>query len=87
MKRWHEDKNAMKRQKKIWSEVHDYWNKNSEKIENEKNFDSLGMFRKKHAMDCGKPGCLLCHFDKIFKIKSKKDIIADLKTKEELGDI
>lgn len=80
MKRWHEDENAMKRQRRIWCKSNNYWNI---KIDEE----SLGKFRKKHAMDCGKPGCLLCHFDKIFKIRSKKDIIADLKTKEELGDI
>ena len=64
-----------------------YWNINSEKTENEKTFDSLGRFRKKHAMDCGITGCLYCHSSKIFKIKSKKDIIADLKIKEEFGDL
>ena len=35
----------------------------------------VGRFRKQKAFGCGKPQCLLCHFEKIFGIASVKDRI------------
>lgn len=33
----------------------------------------LGKMAKKHPLDCGSPGCLLCHGDKIYnKGKARK---------------
>lgn len=33
----------------------------------------VGRFRKRKALGCGKSRCLLCHFDKIFGLRSVKD--------------
>jgi len=57
---------------------------NREFSRNGKTIHCLGRFRKKHAMDCGKPGCFVCHSDKILKIPSKKEILADMRMKEQL---
>jgi hypothetical protein len=35
-----------------------------------------GRFRKRHAFDCGKTRCLLCHGDKLLQRPSIKDRIA-----------
>ena len=71
MKRWHEELFKMKQQRHVCSD----------------NDNPLGKFRKKHALDCGKSRCFICHSDKILHIKSKKEILADLKTKEQIDEI
>jgi len=45
----------------------------------------LGRFRKKHAMDCGGT-CYVCKGDKLLRIKSYKDKVADLDMKEQLDE-
>lgn len=35
----------------------------------------VGRFRKQKALGCGRPRCLLCHFEKIFGIPSVSDRI------------
>lgn len=32
-----------------------------------------GRFRKSKALDCGRPRCLICHFEKVLGIPSIKD--------------
>ena len=87
MRRWHEDATAMNRQKKIWWKIkrNVEWSAKENSM-NGKTIGSLGRFRKKHAMDCGKSECFICHSDKLLKIKSKQQEIADLKLKEELNE-
>jgi hypothetical protein len=48
---------------------------------NERSFP-LGKYRKRNAMTC-KPRCLLCRRDKIFSVKTYKDLIADLDFEEQ----
>jgi len=31
---------------------------------------ALGRFRKKHPYDCGRPGCQVCHFEKVHGLPS-----------------
>jgi hypothetical protein len=32
-------------------------------------------FVKRHPADCGIPKCLTCHYSKVLKLKSRKDVI------------
>ena len=80
MKRWHEDSTAMKRQQKTWRKVNHYF------YEDGSLDGSLGRFRKKHAMDCGKTGCYICHSDKLMEYKTKQQEIADMRMKEQIKD-
>lgn len=32
-------------------------------------------FAKRHPADCGIPKCLTCHYSKVLKLKSRKDVI------------
>ncbi len=45
-----------------------------------------GRYRKHDAYDCGKPGCFLCHGEKILGIKSHKQKKADVAFKDQLKD-
>jgi len=59
MRRWHLERERMKRRSR----------------EREKMCDtrlSLGHWRKRNPWDCGKPRCLLCHFHKVFSNRMKE---------------
>ena len=45
-----------------------------------------GRYRKRHALDCGKPQCKLCHSSKIWDIKTHKQVKADTDFKDQLKD-
>lgn len=45
-----------------------------------------GRFRKRKAFGCGKPRCLLCHFEKILGVPSVKDRIRDQRFLDSLND-
>ena len=78
MKRWHQDVKKMKKESKI-AQCPWFRDKLPPK--------PLGKFRKRHALDCGKKDCCICHYDKIYKVKSHKDIMEDLRTKEQLNEM
>jgi hypothetical protein len=78
MQRWHKDIQVMKRQKRIWDKFLICYDGVEDK--------NLGRFRKKHALDCGKSGCLLCHSDKQL-YKSRKEQEVDLKFREQIRDL
>ncbi len=80
MKRWHDDVRTMLRQLDV--------QKLSHKWSGEREFplDPLGRFRKKHALDCGKTKCGICHWEKIRRIKTYKEKIADQETEEQMKE-
>jgi hypothetical protein len=41
---------------------------------------------KRHPLDCGKPGCMICHSTKILGQKTHKQEIEDLRFHDELSD-
>jgi hypothetical protein len=45
-----------------------------------------GRFRKRKALDCGRPRCLICHYDKVLKILSFKDRIREHRFTDSLND-
>lgn len=45
-----------------------------------------GRYRKKDAYDCGKPGCKMCHGDKIWDQKTIKDEKSEFVFKEQLRE-
>jgi len=50
--------------------------------------DQIGRFRKKDAVDCGNPHCLICHAYKFPKRqRTQKEILFDLKMKEQLKEL
>lgn len=74
MKRWQEDLNHCKKQQKIWNKYTTFSRE-------------LGKFRKKHALDCGKVRCKVCHFykypDREF---DEHEILSDIGYKEQLHE-
>jgi hypothetical protein len=46
-----------------------------------------GRFRKKDAFDCGHPGCLLCHGEKVLRRPSVKDRIQRDRVRDSLAEI
>lgn len=71
MKRWHDDETVMVRQSKLWGIS----------VDSKK---PLGKFRKKHAHDCGKPNCMVCHCEKVLGVPLHRNRIADLSAKEQI---
>lgn len=74
MKRWHDDVKVMKHRFDCFIDVR--WRKDTDQ--------PLGRFRKRHPCDCGKAKCMICHSEKILKIKTHKDKISDKNFKEQL---
>lgn len=79
MKRWHEDVHKMQKEAVMATE---FWLGADLKQPRQ----PLGKFRKKHALDCGKKDCCICHYEKVYHRKNHKDYIADLRTKEQLNE-
>lgn len=80
MRRWHEDKKVMhrNRRKLRWMETYGV-------VLPSKTFKSqLGRFRKKDAFDCGNAGCVSCHCDKILGVPTRQERKAALAFKEQL---
>lgn len=46
----------------------------------------VGRFRKQKAFGCGRPRCLLCHFEKVCGIASLKDRVRELRCLDSLND-
>jgi len=46
----------------------------------------VGRFRKKKALDCGRAGCQLCHYEKIFGIASHQDRLRLSRAKDTVAD-
>lgn len=45
-----------------------------------------GRLKKHNPLDCGRPGCKLCHRDKIFDDSRRDEALADLKMREGLRE-
>lgn len=46
----------------------------------------VGRFRKRKAFGCGRPRCLLCHYEKIYDIASTKERIRERRFLDSLND-
>lgn len=77
MKRWHDEKKIAKKRLKDRKKLCN--------VANDK-FAKLGYFRKKDAHDCGNPECKMCHFNKIYDIKSNKQKAEDFSFKEQVKE-
>ena len=50
--------------------------------------EQMGRFRKKHAYDCGKTQCRICHGEKFPKRQlSRQEIMAELRFKEQSREL
>jgi hypothetical protein len=45
--------------------------------------EEAGRFRKMRALDCGRPRCQVCHFEKVHGIRSHRQRVADLDFREQ----
>lgn len=72
MKRWHDEKHIAFRNQKEYEKINCIGDKNQ-----------LGRFRKQDAHDCGYANCMRCHSEKILKVKSFKQKLADLDYNEQ----
>jgi len=43
--------------------------------------------RKKHPYSCSRKNCIICHYEKVFNIKKKIDLIEDYRAQEQLEEI
>lgn len=83
MKRYHQEQERIKRIQHFhlrW--VYDYPQKPVSRLRDLQ----AGRFRKRRAIGCGRPRCLVCHYDKIFKIPSVKDRIRKYRFIDSLHD-
>jgi hypothetical protein len=80
MKRWHDDLGAMKKQSMLWNRAMRVGGDPAAR------WESLGRYRKKHALDCGRPQCQLCHYPKIFGERTRMQEIADWERREQLAE-
>ena len=46
----------------------------------------VGRFRKQKALGCGRPRCLLCHYEKIFGVPSVSDRVREQRSLDSLED-
>jgi len=46
-----------------------------------------GRFRKRSPFDCGNPRCGLCHGDKVYGIRSSKQVSSDEAASSQLDDL
>jgi len=76
MKRWKQDIKKMRKQKRILKYLGHKLSK-----------DELGRFRKRHALDCGKTRCILCHYEKYSGMKRRDEQLSDLEMKEQIKDV
>jgi hypothetical protein len=47
----------------------------------------LGRFRKRHALDCGRARCFLCHGDKLLDRRTREQCLADLNMQEGIDEL
>jgi len=47
----------------------------------------LGRFRKRHALDCGRARCFLCHGDKLLDLRTREQRLAELKMQEGMDEL
>jgi hypothetical protein len=83
MKRYHEERARIRSEHRFHLRYVHHWPKEPVDCECEL---QAGRFRKKKALDCGKTACLLCHYEKIFRLASHQDHLRLLKAKDSLAD-
>jgi hypothetical protein len=83
MKRYHQERERTQREHRFHLRWVHRWPERPIDCECEL---QAGRFRKKKAFDCGNPRCLVCHFEKVFGIPSRKDRIRRLRFKDSLAD-
>ncbi len=81
MRRWHEDQSVTHPQWRVHSDFAHEGRPTGCPCD-----EQPGRFRKRRALDCGRPRCQLCHFDKIHGIKGRQEIRADIRFLEQLQD-
>lgn len=72
MKRYHLERERTKRVHRFHLRRVHYWPERPVECECEL---QAGRFRKRKALDCGRPRCLVCHYEKVLKIASIKERI------------
>lgn len=80
MKRYEAEKPLLARRKREYERFLGRFGSSAAKVE-------AGRFRKRHPLDCGRPGCLLCHSEKVFKRRSVHQRRADEAFQSELKDL
>jgi len=81
MKRYHQEQERTRREHRFHLSWVHKWPESPVDCELQ-----AGRFRKKKALDCGKPRCLVCSFDKVFGIPSHKDRLRQFLFKDSLAD-
>ena len=90
MYRWHKDfEHAKRKNIKHLRQTHD-WPNRLDRFGNE--LDCVcefqtGRFRKSKGLGCRKTRCMVCKYEKLMKIPTKKDIIAELNFREQLKEL
>jgi hypothetical protein len=79
MKRYFDEKDRIVREYRKVIRWRKHYNSNSDDIK-------IGRYRKRKAFGCGTPKCLVCHYEKVFKIKSAKSKILDDKFTQSIED-
>jgi hypothetical protein len=85
MRRWHEEVPVMVKQTKVWDGQNSRLTIGTENHK-EKFKKPLGRFRKRHALDCGKSHCQVCHYEKVNRLKKQKDIEDERLVKKEIRE-
>ena len=82
MKKYHDERPRIRREHRFHLRAVHRWPK--EPVDCECDLQA-GRFRKKKALDCGKVACLLCHYEKVFRIASYQDRVRRLRAKDSGG--
>jgi len=83
MKRYHEEQGRIRSEHRFHLRFVHGWPKEPVDCECEM---QVGRFRKKKALDCGRAGCQLCHYEKIFGIASHQDRLRLSRAKDTVAD-
>ena len=83
MKRWHEEKAIMA--KNVKERKRSTYDHSGQYLFDDKRA-KLGYYRKQDAYDCGKPGCQICHCEKVHHYARRQELKANLKFREELEE-
>lgn len=86
MKRYSEDQNIIKREHDRRLAMYYRCRQGSNPMPPNKFDLQKGRYRKKDAFDCGNPGCVMCHYEKVLKIKSHNQKKSDISFREQLKD-
>ena len=83
MKRYHQELERTKRTHQLHLRWKHNWPKQAVDCECEL---QAGRFRKQKARGCRKARCLLCHYEKIYKIATEKDRIQEQKFRDSMKE-